>query len=85
MDEKGLIEAIEKGIENIKERPFDTYVLGPFMIWYGLKSKGMPKVARTVMVSGGIWRIFYSWRKYREIPQNIVEAPKKFLNLTQVD
>lgn len=78
-----LLEAIETGIEGVKQRPFDTYVLGPFMIWYGLKSKGMPDLSRKLIVSAGIWQLMYSWRKYREIPKQVVEGPRKFLALTK--
>ena len=38
-----LLNAIEKGIESVKQRPFDTYALGPFLIWFGLQAKGSPK------------------------------------------
>ena len=74
--------AIEKGLESVKQRPFDRYVLGPFLIWYGLKSKKMPPLSRKFIVTAGIWQIFYSWRKYRELPQtittNIQKLPEAF-------
>ena len=77
-----MLEAIETGIEGVKQRPFDTYVLGPFMIWYGLRSKGMPPLSRKIIVSAGIWQVMYSWRKYREIPKHVAQSPQKFLALT---
>lgn len=80
MDDQ-LIKAVEKGIESVEKRPFDTYLLGPFLIWFGLKAKGSHKLSRKILVSAGIWQIFYSWRKYRELPKQIAQGPKKFLQL----
>ena len=45
-------------------RIIDILFLGPFMIWYGIKSKEMPMWARTTMVISGILTIWYNWRNY---------------------
>lgn len=72
----GLITGLESAIESIKQRPFDLYVIGPFMIWYGLRSKQMPKMARRLMVTGGIFQVFYAWRSYRELPETLIAKVK---------
>jgi hypothetical protein len=54
---------IESVPEN-KKRPFDIFVLGPFLIWYGIKSKSMPPLARKIIVSAGIWQIYYHGKEY---------------------
>lgn len=72
----GVLTNLENAIENIKQRPFDLYVIGPFMVWYGLRSKKMPKFARRLMVTGGIFQIWYAWRSYRELPQTIIAKAK---------
>jgi len=66
------IGTIESAIENIEKRPFDLYVLGPFLVWYGLKSRTMPRLARRILVSAGIFQIFYAWRSYREKPMEFI-------------
>ena len=76
-----MLDAVEKGLESVKQRPFDTYLLGPFLIWFGLQAKSSPRLARKLVLSAGIWQIFYSWRKYREIPGHIAKGPQKFLDL----
>lgn len=64
---------IKETFADIKERPFDKYILGGFLIWYGIKSKSMPKLSRRLLVSAGIWRIYYSWSTYQKIGAEIAE------------
>jgi len=78
------LDSIEKGLENVALRPFDMYVLGPFLIWYGLKSKSMPPLARKFVVTAGIWQLFYNWRKYREIPQNLTKLAQNFSKISEL-
>lgn len=68
---------IEKTIEDAQVRGFDVYVLGPFLIWYGLRSKGMHRYARRVMVTAGIWQIIYHWKQYKGAPDAIAQLPQK--------
>lgn len=69
-----FIKTIEGYIGETKTRTFDLYILGPFLIWYGIKSRGMPKIARRLLVTGGIYQIFYSWNKYRQLQKGALEA-----------
>jgi len=72
VESPGVLTNLEASIEAIKKRPFDLYVIGPFMVWYGLKSKNMPKFSRRLLVTGGIFQVWYSWRSYRELPNTII-------------
>jgi hypothetical protein len=49
-----------------KVRAFDTYALGPFMVWYASKSKGMEAWPRRALFVAGIYTTIYNWKKYRE-------------------
>lgn len=57
----------ETRIKEIKERPFDRYLLGPFLIWFAVNSKSMGKLPRTMLLSAGLYQIFYSWNNYQRI------------------
>lgn len=46
-------------------RLLDVFVLGPFMIWYALQSRGaMPDVAVAIMFLSGILTIVYNGANY---------------------
>lgn len=47
-------------------RLLDVFVLGPFMIWFGLQARGMPEWAKTAMIAAGIGTIVYNAMTYRE-------------------
>lgn len=71
------IEKLEDLLSEVKTRPFDMYILGPFLIWYGLRSKIMPKLARKLLISAGIWQLYYNWNKIRQLPEAIRGAPEQ--------
>ncbi len=48
-----------------KARLFDTYALGPFLIWYAMKSKSMGKWSRRTLFTAGIYTVIYNWKNYR--------------------
>ena len=48
-----------------KVRLFDTYALGPFLIWYAMKSKGLGKWSRRTLFTAGIYTVIYNWKSYR--------------------
>jgi hypothetical protein len=64
-------------IRRLEQRGFDRYILGPFMIWYGMKSKGMNKQARRLLVTAGIFQVFYAWNSYSKLQEKIVASLKK--------
>lgn len=78
-----LIKSTEESIGDIKRRPFDRFALAPFMIWYGLQSKGMSKWPRRAMVAGGIFQLIYAWNDYRRLMNSATESPSAFLDVVQ--
>lgn len=73
-----VLTKINSGLENVDRRVFDDYILGPFLIWYGLKSKGMGKWPRRALVSAGIYQIMYSWPRYKNVALALKENPNVF-------
>lgn len=76
-----LIEETEKAFSNIEKRPFDRFVLGPFMIWFGLKSKGMNKWPRRVILAAGIYQIIYAWEDYQKVVVAANKGPQHLFNI----
>ena len=76
MDLKESLHSLEDWLDNAKPRTFDKFLLGPFLVWYGLQYRKTPKLARRLLITAGIWQIFYSWKHYRELPHNLSELPK---------
>lgn len=48
-------------------RVVDVCLLGPFMVWYGLKSSRMPDWARLVLAVSGLLTIAFNFRNYAEL------------------
>lgn len=71
------LEKFKVAVSRMDERQFDKYVLGPFLIWYGMKSKGMNKKARRILVGAGIFQIFYQWGKYTELHKTMMAWLRK--------
>ena len=67
-------ELIKTSFAEIQPRPFDKYLLGGFMVWYGLRSKQMHKWPRRVMVAAGIYQIIYSLPKIKKLSEDIKAA-----------
>lgn len=72
---KGL-QTLEDWLDNAKPRTFDKYLLGPFLIWYGLHYRKNPTLARRILVTAGIWQVFYAWKHYRQLPNKLEDLPK---------
>ncbi len=66
VSKQNILATVEDILSDTSTRPFDTYVLGPFLIWYGLKSKKMGKWPRRLMVTAGIYQLLYNWKNYRD-------------------
>ena len=45
-------------------RVIDVLVLGPFMVWFGLQSKGLPGWARGAMAFSGLATMWFNARNY---------------------
>lgn len=80
---KELLIETEKSFSQIEKRPFDRFALGPFMIWFGLRSKGMNKWPRRVLVAGGIYQIIYAWDEYRKLANAVQTGPKETFAILQ--
>lgn len=70
-----FISGIEDTLSNVEKRPFDAYLLGPFLIWYGMKSKKMGKWPRRIILTAGIYQLMYNWNKYRSLYVAISQGP----------
>lgn len=57
---------IDKALASQTPRAFDVYALGPFMVWYALKSKGVGSWPRRALFIAGIYTTIYNYRKYKE-------------------
>lgn len=62
-----------------KVRLFDTYALGPFLIWYAMKSKSMDKWSRRTLFTAGIYTIIYNWKSYRDAEGYLAAQAKAVL------
>jgi hypothetical protein len=51
-------------------RLLDVFVLGPFMIWFGFRARGVPDLARGAMIVAGVGTILYNYATYRESIQS---------------
>ena len=45
-------------------RLMDVFLLGPFMIWFGINAQGVPEWTSTLMIISGIGTIIYNGRNY---------------------
>lgn len=75
MQLKKSLHTLEDWFDSAEPRAFDKYLLGPFLVWYGLQYRKSPKIARRLLITAGIWQIFYSWKYYRKLPQDLKELP----------
>lgn len=48
-------------------RLVDMFLLGPFMIWFGIQAQAVPDLAKGVMVISGIATVIYNGRNYLRI------------------
>ena len=48
-------------------RLIDIFLLGPFMIYFGINATGVPELANTLMIIAGIATIIYNGRNYLKI------------------
>ena len=84
-----LFKSTEDAIASVEHRPFDRFILGPFLIWYGLRSKGMGKWPRKAIIAGGIYQMVYAWNEYRKLYGAVTTSPTDVLkvvtNKTELD
>jgi hypothetical protein len=58
---------MESLIKSQKVRAFDIYVLGPFMMWYSVKSKGMSAWPRRALFISGFMTTLYNYENYKKV------------------
>ena len=61
----GLIHPVYGKAQGV--RLIDVLALGPFMMWYGWNARGVPELARWVMVGSGLATILYNLANYQRI------------------
>lgn len=50
-------------------RLVDVFLLGPFLVWYGIRSDGMGELERAALVASGVGTIVYNARNYRLVAE----------------
>lgn len=48
-------------------RLVDVFVLGPFMLWAGSQTRGLPEWARAALLVGGLATVLYNAQNYLEV------------------
>lgn len=57
----------ERLLKSQKVRAFDVYALGPFMMWYAVKSKGMGNWPRRALFISGFMTMVYNYENYKKV------------------
>lgn len=70
---------IDAMLKSQKVRAFDIYALGPFMIWYAMKSKGVNPWAKRALFASGVMTIVYNWTNYRKAQAILTEEVKQWM------
>lgn len=68
---------LDATLKSQKVRAFDVYALGPFMLWYAMKSKGMGSWPRRTLFVAGVMTIVYNWGNYRKVQESIAAKMKE--------
>lgn len=58
---------LQNAISDLQPRPFDTYILPGFMVYYAFKSKGMPRFARRILFSSGVLMAMRNIGEYKKV------------------
>ena len=61
-------------VKNQKKRSFETYVLGPFLMWYAYKDRGMTRRARRMLAAAGAYVVMRNLDSYQEA---LASLPKR--------
>lgn len=69
---------LEKLLKSQKVRAFDVYALGPFMMWYAVKSKGMPRWPRRALFISGFMTMVYNYENYKKVKAWLETEGKDF-------
>jgi len=69
------LERFNEIITQMEPRGFDRYILGPFLLFVGLKYKALPKKIRRIMIAAAVYQFFYNYKDYLKLQ----EDAKKFI------
>jgi hypothetical protein len=58
---------LDRVLKSQKVRAFDVYALGPFMMWYSVKSKGMGRWPRRALFISGFMTMLYNYENYKKV------------------
>jgi len=78
-----LLKKTEEAILKVEHRPFDRFLLGPFLIWYGLQSRSMGNWPRRAIIAGGIYQVVYAWTEYRKLYGAVRTSPTHILRVVR--
>lgn len=65
------IETLDALAAEQKPRTFDSYVLGPFLIWASFQKKPLGRWTRKTLFVAGAMAIVYNWNRYRNLPGTV--------------
>ena len=62
------LDQFQQDIKAIRPRPFDTYVLPAFLIYFAMKSKaGMGRWSRRVLFTSGVYMVYRNYSEYQRL------------------
>jgi hypothetical protein len=64
------IERLKYILANQERRNFDRFILGPMLLFIGVKYKRLPKKARRLLVGAGVWQLLYNYKDYIKLQED---------------
>lgn len=61
------LDELDSILKSQKVRAFDVYALGPFMMWYAVRSKGMGPWSRRALFISGFMTMVYNYENYKRM------------------
>lgn len=71
--------SLDQILSTQKIRVFDVYALGPFMVWYAMRSKDMGAWPRRALFVSGVYTIIYNWKNYKAAEAALAEKVQAIL------
>jgi len=70
--DEGALSGLERDIENVKPRVFDTYVLPAFLVAFAMKAKRpMGRSARRILFTSGVYLFYRNYAQYKALVKQI--------------
>ena len=64
-------EDVDALLRDQRERAFDIYALGPFLIWAGMQKRPLGKWSRRTLIAAGFMTLVYNWTRYKELARAV--------------